>query len=474
MPRYKRVLGYARVSSAEQALGTSLRDQQEAIKAYAKACGLIVDRMYVEAVSAVHEKLERREQMQALMRDVRAGDLVVCAKLDRWSRDAEFGFGSIKRILGAGAFFYAVDERCDPSTSEGDSMLGFRIVFAREEHKRIRERLVGTRNLLRARGYYVEGVPPYGYRRSAPAGTKGADKNILVPVEPAASHVRRMFRMVIAGKSLQDICDALELGKKRVWSSLHCRYYLGEIDTDAGWIPAKHKPLIDAATFSEANEILRSRRLGGPRPRSAPARTDGWILRDVARCARCGGPISAAWSKDRDYYRCLRACRTKGNRATNGSYMPVPATDASFAPLVLGRLAELREEIARGDEPSAPQIVDYAAKRKKLDAKRERYLEQHSEGLITLASLRASLAKVDAELLKVSAAELARPKKMSAMQQRQILRELETLGEAWAKASPKERRRLVNLLVERVDIARGESPKVTWRPKEAISKVVEQ
>jgi DNA invertase Pin-like site-specific DNA recombinase len=474
MPRHRRALGYARVSSAEQALGSSLGDQQASIKAHAKAGGVVVSQMYVEAESAIHEKFERREQMQALLADVRAGDLVLCDKLDRWSRDPEFTYRSVREILAKGASFYAISDRCDPSTSEGDTALGFRILFAREEHKRIRERLVGTRNLLRARGFYVEGVPPYGYKRTHPPGTKGADKNILIPVEPAASHVRRMFRMVIAGKSLQDICDALELGKKRVWSSLHCRYYLGEIDTDAGWIPAKHKPIIDAATFSEANEILRNRRHGGPRPRSAPARTDGWLLRDVARCARCGGPITSAWAKERDYYRCFRACRTKGNRATNGSYMPVPAMDAAFTPLVLARLAELREEIARGDEPSAPQVVDFGAKREKLEAKRARYLEQHSDGLITIATLRSSLAKVDAELLKIAAAEASRPKRMTAPQRRQILQELAILERAWAKASPKERRQLVNVLAERVDIASGQEPKATWRAKEAISKAVEQ
>lgn len=72
MSRPRRVIGYARVSSALQALGTSLADQQATITAYAKGRGLDVARFYVEAESAVHEKFERREQMQALMRDVRA------------------------------------------------------------------------------------------------------------------------------------------------------------------------------------------------------------------------------------------------------------------------------------------------------------------------------------------------------------------------------------------------------------------
>jgi hypothetical protein len=37
-------------------------------------------------------------------------------------------------------------------------MLGVRVLVAREEHKRIRERMVGTRKLLHDRGHYAEGV----------------------------------------------------------------------------------------------------------------------------------------------------------------------------------------------------------------------------------------------------------------------------------------------------------------------------
>lgn len=144
--------------------------------------------------------------------------------------------------------------------------------------------------------------------------------------------------------------------------------------------------------------------------------------------------------------------------------------DAAFAPLLLERLAELREEIARGDEPSSPHVVDYEAKRRKLTQKRERYLEQHSEGLITTDALRASLAKVDGELLKVAAEEAKRPRKLSTADRRIILRELATVESAWKKVSAPRRRELVRLLVERVEIASGQAPVPHWRSKEALSK----
>lgn len=202
---HRRVLGYARVSSAEQALGTSLADQQATIRAHASARGLTVSTMFVEAESAVHEKHERREQIRALMGSVRRGDLVLVDKIDRWSRDPEFTYASVRQIHEAGASLYAIGDDCDPSTPQGDSMLGLRIFFAREEHKRIRLRMVGTRKLMRDRGLYVEGLPPWGYARQ----DARANRNVLVVVEADAAKVREAFARCVAGESLDVIAREL-------------------------------------------------------------------------------------------------------------------------------------------------------------------------------------------------------------------------------------------------------------------------
>lgn len=463
MPTHQRVIGYARVSSAEQALGTSLSDQQASIKAWAASQGLRVTKMYVEAESAVHEKIERREQIQALLADVRAGDLVLCAKLDRWSRDPEFAHGSIRRILQKDAKAYFIDERCDPSTSEGDTMLGFRVLFAREEHKRIRERTVGTRNLLRAKGLYVEGTPPYGYRRSLPPGSRGQEKNVLVIVPEQAEKVRQIFRLVIAGRSLAQISSVLELGKKRVWSSIHCRSYLGEVRTKDGWIRGPHEAIVDAATFTMANEMFSARRYGGSRPRSSPARTDNWILRDVAHCAHCGRRMGSAWARERNYYRCWWKCQAKGARIRTGSYVPVESVELAFLPLVLERLFELREEIA-GSVSRPPPSTD--GKREALMKKRARHLDAYGDGLMTRDELRERLGKVDADLLKLEAANV--PPMTEAMK-RDRLREVRVLEDAWRRADPRLRRRIVNVLVDKVLLSTKAPPQPIWRPKESIN-----
>jgi site-specific DNA recombinase len=467
--RKNRVLAYARVSSEEQARGSSLQDQQDAIGAYAKAKGLKVAHFYVEAESAVHEKIERREKIRALMADVRAGDVVVCDKIDRWSRDPEFTYGSVRKILEARASFYAVGDQCDPSTPEGDTMLNFRVLFAREEHKRIKLRMVGTRRLLRDRGYYVEGLAPYGYRRSFPKGHKGAEKNVLRVEESEAAIVRRAFRLCIAGQSRSQIGEALGIKRDRVHHLLGNRLYTGQIqDSRGNWMKGRHPPLIDADTFARAAKASQTRNLGN-RQSGQRGETSGWLLRDVARCAKCGARMSAAYAGPHEarryYYKCSHGCTT--------SYVRVEPVEAEAGPLIVARLEDLKEELAR--EPKrAPALPpsDFAARRAKLQHKRERYLEAFADDLITKEALRERMAKLDAEALRIDGEEQAalRPSPLSdPSTRRSVLREVGAIARAWARALPEARREIVGHLATAARIAPGQVPWLVWRSPEELA-----
>lgn len=478
--RTRRIIGYARVSSQDQALGTSLRDQQDSIRSHAARLGLKVDRIYVEAESAVHEKIERREQIQSLLRDVRNGDLVLCDKLDRWSRDPEFTYRSVREILAAGASFYAISESCDPSTPEGDTALGFRILFAREEHKRIKERMVGTRRKVRDLGYYVEGTPPMGYRRAAPKGHKGLEKNVLVIVPDEAATVVRLFKRYIAGASMAQLAERFDLKIDRVKDALHRRLYIGEIQNTAGeWIRGKHAPIVDAATFQRVQDLIAERRRGGTRAH-AGTETDDWMLRDVARCLHCEARMGAAYAgapgKRRYYYRCIKTCRAKGPRANTGTYVSVRTVDEEVAALIEARLANLREQLATPFVPTVvARPVDFTARRKHLDARRARLLKQHEMSLVTDAELRAGCERIDAERLRLTAAEnahLAISPLASATVRQEMLRDVTVLRRQWRNASGVQRRAIASHLLVSIGIAVGLAPRPKWRSAEDLQEVV--
>ncbi len=438
--RIRRVLGYARVSSELQGQGSSLRDQQDMIAAYAKARRLPVPRFYVEAESAVHERNERRDQIQALMADVREGDLVVCDKIDRWSRDPEFTYRSTREILEAGASFYAVGDQCDPSTPDGDSMLGFQVMFAREERKRIKVRMVGTRKILRDQGYYVEGLPPFGYRRSKPKGHKGVEKNMLV-IEPAeAERVRRAFALA-RREALSSIATTIGLARHHQQRVLRSRVYLGEIQNSRGeWIKAKHPAIVDADVFARTQAALDGRKNGGA---SEISQTSTWILRDVARCAKCGARMASAFAGPhgdgrRYYYRSSHRCTPK--------HIPVRVLEEEAEPLIVERLEQLREELGR--EPKRPRTPraapDFAQRRAKLQQRRTRYIEAYADESMTREDLRAAIAKLDALALQVDAEEhaVSRPSPLATPEaRRSALREVGVIRKAWGKATPEARRR---------------------------------
>jgi len=455
----RRVLGYARVSSAEQAFGTSLEDQQNAIRAYAKARGLKVDRMYVEAESAVYEKAERRVQVLALLADVRPGDLVLVDKIDRWSRDIEFTFRSVRQILERGANLYAIGEGIDPSTPEGDSMLGLRALFAREEHKRLKVRLVGTRKILRDQGLYVEGLPPWGYRRQIiERGGDRRAKNVLLVDEEAAALVRRAFRLCIEGSSLVEIAAELGVNRDRVLDALKCRVYLGETKDNAGnWIKGPHAPIIDARTFASAQAALERRRKGMRRG-VADSETADWWLRDVAHCLHCGAKMSAAYAGTHEarryYFLCFKRCTRR--------YVPVRWAEEKCEPMVEDRLVELREIISTGeDECDAAPAVNVEARIAALNTKRSRYVEAYADGALTREQLRERMAKLDDERTRLEAMNVA-PRALSKDEQARTLRHLHVMLHAWRKAKPEERRRLVNALAYTILLATGVTPKPEW------------
>lgn len=470
--RPRRVRGYARVSSEEQARGTSLADQQDAIKREAAARGAAASDvvLYVEAESAVYERIERRDEMRRLLADVKAGDLVLCDKLDRWSRDPEFTYRTMRELKAAGASVFFVAERCDPFTPEGDTMLTWRAAMAREEHKRIRERMVGTRKRLRDRGLYAEGLPPIGYKRPEKAATP-LDRNVLAVHEEGAARVRDIFARCLRGESIGRIVLALGLEKKQVNAILRNRLYLGEVkNADGEWIKGQHAAIIAPDVFARAQVALDGRRLGGARA-SADSATGTWLLREIGVCARCEARISAAYGAGTKrsggsytyYYRCPRTCP---------GYIRVEPADLAAAAMTLGRLAELRDLLAiRTTRTSRPPAPDSTALRARLQKRRERYLDVFAEGDMTKDELRAALAKVDAERLAIDARESAtqaRPLE-DAKRRRALLADLERLQNHWGNASPAIRRQIIGKLAHSVALAKGVAPVPSWKTPEELS-----
>ena len=157
--------GYSRVSTSRQAdEGESLDVQQRTMAGYALMHGMTVDRMLVERGVSGSVPLVERSEGVALLAVVKAGDVVITAKLDRMFRSALDALDVLAKLKARGVALHMIDLGGDV-TGNGISKLVFTILsaVAEAERDRIRERVSQVKADQRQRGRYLGGKVPFGF-----------------------------------------------------------------------------------------------------------------------------------------------------------------------------------------------------------------------------------------------------------------------------------------------------------------------
>lgn len=193
----RKAVGLVRVSTGKQALSPDA--QRAAINAWADRAGVVVVAWYEEQESGATAAEDRAALQAAVdaLRTNRAGRLVV-ATLDRLARSlATYGWLEEVALPAVGAELVAADaEHDDPM------MRALRMVFAREERKKIARRTAAALQAKRARGEKTGGTVPYGY-------TLAADGVHLEPVPAEQSIVARARELRAQRLGAQRIAKAL-------------------------------------------------------------------------------------------------------------------------------------------------------------------------------------------------------------------------------------------------------------------------
>lgn len=183
-----RVIGYCRVSTAEQAeSGLGLEAQEQRIRQYADLKGwAVVEIIRDEGVSGA---TVRRKGLRRALRAIAAGDAdgLVCAKLDRLSRSQRDLALLFDWFDQARATLALLDANVDTSSPIGGAILSFMGIMAQLERDLTSERTRSALAELR--------------RQGRPTGRPA------VADHPELQ--RRIQRLREAGRSLQQIADAL-------------------------------------------------------------------------------------------------------------------------------------------------------------------------------------------------------------------------------------------------------------------------
>lgn len=204
-----RAIGYARVSTAEQTHGFGLEVQEQAIRDHVKSVGMRLVTIEQDAGESGSNGLDSRPALARALAQLEAGEAesLIVYRLDRLARDLVLSETIIGRLQRAGVRVVSVTEP-DVDGEDATRVLVRQVLGALAQYERavIRSRMMAGKAAKGARGGYVGGRPPFGYR---------VENAELVPHEPEQEALRTARRLRREGAPLRKIADALADGGHR-------------------------------------------------------------------------------------------------------------------------------------------------------------------------------------------------------------------------------------------------------------------
>lgn len=197
------VYGYVRVSTALQAAeGESLDVQHRQLAGYAMQHGWSLDNVFREEGVSGSVPLAERPQGGALLTVLKAGDVVVAAKLDRVFRSALDALQMVEELQRRRVSLHLLDLGGDVS-GNGMSKLFLTVAaaFAEAERARIRERVATVKRDQKGRGRFLGGAAPFGYQ----VGQGGS----LEPVAAEQEALATMRQLRSEGRAFRAIAAAV-------------------------------------------------------------------------------------------------------------------------------------------------------------------------------------------------------------------------------------------------------------------------
>jgi putative DNA-invertase from lambdoid prophage Rac len=204
------VYGYCRVSTLRQANeGESLDVQRRQVEGYALMHGLALDEVIVEEGASGSVPVSERPAGSALFAKLVKGDAVIAPKLDRLFRSALDSLKVVEDLKKRGVALHLLDLGGDISGNGlSKLLLTIAAAFAEAERDRIRERVSQSKADQKARGRYLGGIVPFGYRR----GESGE----LVSHDAEQQAIKEIVALRADGRPLRAIADAVRAKGVRI------------------------------------------------------------------------------------------------------------------------------------------------------------------------------------------------------------------------------------------------------------------
>ncbi len=293
----KRIVGFARVSSAEQAAtGFSLQAQADKIRAFAASIGATVVEMFTVAESAnVSQARKVFQRMLAFARDKKsATDAVVFDRVDRATR-SQADLAELETLRKVhGVISISLDLNVDSSTPQGEFSMTINAAVAAMSNRLLAERVKENMEARARSGLFV-GHAPFGYENYR--DERG--RSLVRIHERNGPIVRRIFHLIAYdGLSVAEVARRLakegikytdrspRFPLSKLNTIVHDRAYLGEVRYHEEWIAGKGRfeSLVDLKTFVRAQERISRRKY---------LRHEFTYSHSLINCGHCGRAITA-------------------------------------------------------------------------------------------------------------------------------------------------------------------------------------
>jgi DNA invertase Pin-like site-specific DNA recombinase len=399
----KRAIALLRVSSNQQDNQRQRSDIERLRKKYSLD---LVETVELDGVSGrfVRENARFVQVLEDLRHRPDVAGIALSA-IDRFFRTNRYSdTGIFEPLSDAGKLIWSMREgEVDPSTDEGFDTCMTAALKSGAEWRELRRRTMDGKEEKRREKKHPGGAHtiPRGIAYDKATGAWSYR-------EPHCSDVARMYELLLAGESLQGIARRIggwtyqgvrEVLRNPIWG-LGTRVYPADRHREEGFeVQVINEPLIPLSTWKAAQEEL-DRRKDSWRKTKKPPR---FLLTGLMTCGECGKRWYVHCGSTINYYRCSSQYRRKpGDSGATCGALSLQHGRADQAVLGmmsqcftdLGVLTELLNRIARPSAPTRNPDTEIA----RLEARRERILEQRADGLITREKCNGQIAAIDLEL----------------------------------------------------------------------------
>src|SRR5699024_8284808 len=215
----KRAVGYCRISTLMQVDNTSLKDQEDKIRMYAKLHDIVIDEIFID--KAVSGKSTDRPEYDKMMDYVKENniDMIIVYKNDRIHRSLYNLLAMIYELQEYELALVSVTEMFDTSTAQGELFLQMFGSFAEFEGAIINERTKNGRIARLNENKWGGGKASFGYKVNKDGRFEIDEEEAII--------VKDILKLMSTVITLAKIGAEYGISKQKVDYNLKNKNYIG-------------------------------------------------------------------------------------------------------------------------------------------------------------------------------------------------------------------------------------------------------